>query len=201
MKIENTGQSRWWQHRGYANQDGKPQIVDIAVLVLNEHLADFDKIKDKILAMPAQVLVRMDENGKELTFEYGYPRVAADVFILGYPKGLTMQGVLPVWKRGTVASEPLFPLGDNIPAMFVDAITREGMSGSPVLYFGDEITDVLGGLSPTVDPRLKPWLVGVYAGRDGVTGEEIEMALGRVWYKRMLDEIFDHRVPGDNREF
>jgi len=81
--------------------------------------------------------------------------------------------------------------------MFVDAITREGMSGSPVLYFGDEITDISGRPGPAPDPRREPWLVGVYAGRDGVTGEEIEMALGRVWHKRLLDEIFYHRVPGD----
>jgi hypothetical protein len=134
--------------------------------------------------------------------EHAYPRVAADVFILGYPKGLTSQGVMPVWKRGTIASEPLINLMSNVPAMFVDAVTREGMSGSPVIHFGYEITDARGRPGPAYPyPGREPWLVGVYAGRDGVTGEEIEMALGRVWHKRLLDEIFSHQIPGHASSF
>jgi len=35
--------------------------------------------------------------------------------------------------------------------------------------------------------RTEPWLAGVYAGRVGVTGQEIEMALGRVWHRRLRD--------------
>lgn len=137
----------------------------------------------------------MGANEEALSFEHGYPRVAAEVFILGYPRGLTMQGVLPVWKRGSIASEPLFSVMDQAPAILVDAVTRKGMSGSPVLYFGDEITDVLGRPRGG-NQRGEPWLIGVYAGREGVTGEEIEMALGRVWHRRLLDEIFFQQVPG-----
>jgi hypothetical protein len=188
-------QSLWWQHEGYADAKGHSQIVDIGVLVLNERIPDFEVIKDKIVAFPAQVLVNMSPAGEAISFEPGYPRVAAEVFILGYPKGLTLQGALPVWKRGSIASEPLFNVMKETPAFLVDAVTRDGMSGSPVLYFGDEITDVLGRPRGGI-LRDEPWLVGVYAGRQGVTGEEIEMALGRVWHKRLLDEIFFQQVPG-----
>jgi hypothetical protein len=191
------GQGLWWQHQGYVDAKGNSKIIDIGVLVLNDRIPDFEAIKDKIVSFPAHVLVNMDAHGEPLSFEHGYPRVAAEVFILGYPKGLATQGVLPIWKRGSIASEPLFNVMDEAPAIFVDAVTREGMSGSPVLYFGNEISDVLGRPRGG-DGRTEPWLVGVYAGREGVTGQEIEMALGRVWHRRLLDEIFFQHVPGSS---
>lgn len=189
-------QSLWWQHKGYIDEEGNSKIVDIGVLVLNERLLDFEAIKDKkkIVSFPAHVLVNMDVNGEPVSYEQGYPRVAAEVFILGYPKGLTMQGVMPIWKRGSIASEPLYSVMNGTPAFFVDAFTRDGMSGSPVLYFGDEITNISG--RPSDERRDQSWLIGVYAGREGVTREEIDMALGRVWQRRLLDEIFFQQVPG-----
>lgn len=42
----------------------------------------------------------------------------------------------------------------------------------------------------------QPLLVGVYAGREGVTADENEMALGRVWHKAFVDEIFYQGIPG-----
>ncbi len=149
----------------------------------------------KIISIPAHFLVNMGVNKEDMTIAYGYPRVAAEVFILGYPKGLTKQGVLPVWKKGSVASEPLFNVMDDAPAFFVDAVTRDGMSGSPVIYFGDDITDQFGR-TRDLDRRGEAWLIGVYGGREGVTAEEIDMALGRVWHRRLLDEIFFQQVPG-----
>lgn len=191
------GQSLWWQHEGYLDHEGKPKIVDIGVLELNERISDFEAVKQRIATFLAHVIVNMGATEKDMTVKYGYPRVAAEVFILGYPKGLAKQGVLPIWKRGSIASEPLISVMDEAPAMLVDAVTRDGMSGSPVLYFGDEITDGSGRPSPRGrDRRGEPWLVGVYAGREGVTSEENAMALGRVWHRRLLDEIFFQRVPG-----
>ena len=58
--------------------------------------------------------------------------VASEVFILGFPLGLTKQGPLPVWKRGTIASEPEIMPDDKTPTILVDTATREGMSGAPV---------------------------------------------------------------------
>jgi hypothetical protein len=125
------------------------------------------------------------------------------VFILGYPRGLTKQGILPIWKRATIASEPLIDLEGGVPAMLVDSVTREGMSGSPVLYFGPFVTNSGGEQVKTVNYSSsmsvgQPWLVGVYAGRDGVTGEEQDMAVGRVWHRRLLDEILHDRMLGDS---
>jgi hypothetical protein len=195
LLIENQ-QSLWWQHKGYIDPSGLPKIVDIGVLVLDKRLPDFEAVKDKIVSLPAIALLTGGPTEQDMRVESGYPRVAAEVFILGYPKGLSMQGVMPVWKRGSIASEPLFDVMDQAPAFLVDAATRDGMSGSPVLYFGDEITDALGRLAAG-NRQGEPWLVGVYAGREGVRQEEMDMTLGRVWHRRLLDEIFFDQIPGN----
>jgi hypothetical protein len=69
------------------------------------------------------------------------------------------------------------------------------MSGSPVLYFGSE--DIVGEYGPGGRDTRMPHIVGVYAGREGVTKEENEMTLGRVWKVELLDSLFsDARCPG-----
>jgi hypothetical protein len=58
-------------------------------------------------------------------------RVGMDVFILGYPFGSPPPGY-PVWKRGSIASEPdLTRIGTGY--MLVDTASRPGMSGAPVI--------------------------------------------------------------------
>jgi hypothetical protein len=189
--------SLWWQHEEYRDLKRKPKIVDIGVLVLNDRIVEFASIKDQIVALPSQLLVHFDETGKARSFKHPYPRVAAELFIVGYPMGLSKQGAFPIWKRGSVASEPLFPVMGVEPMIFIDAATHKGMSGSPVLYFGNEITDEFGDPIPEAERTPnEPWLVGVYAGREAVTDEENKMTIGRVWRKSLLDEIFFQQVPG-----
>ena len=60
-------------------------------------------------------------------------KVAMAVSIVGYPKGLTAGGVLPIWKTGHLASEPDLNYEYGRPAFLIDATTRIGMSGSPVV--------------------------------------------------------------------
>jgi hypothetical protein len=54
-----------------------------------------------------------------------------DVFVLGYPRGISGGGRFPLWKRGSIASEPDVNI-DNLPMMYIDTATREGMSRAPV---------------------------------------------------------------------
>jgi Trypsin-like peptidase domain len=57
--------------------------------------------------------------------------IGVDVFILGYPFGYAPPG-FPVWKRGSIASEPdLVHLADQY--LLVDSASRPGMSGAPVI--------------------------------------------------------------------
>jgi hypothetical protein len=115
-----------------------------------------------------------------------YPMIGSEVFVLGYPRGLVHTGVFPIWKRGSIASEPQASVsldGHEYKEMFyVDALTKEGMSGSPVIALGkagDQFcTDDGGQVSLPKDSTM---FVGIYAGRQGITNAEYELSLGRVW--------------------
>ena len=195
LPIIRDGLPTWWQHRGFRNGEGKAQQVDIGVISLNDWMPGYDEAKSRIAAFDATVLYYEDEAGNSRA-EYAYAKVGAEVFILGFPMGLALQGVLPIWKRGSIASEPLVGIEGNLPIFFVDAATRHGMSGSPVVYFGRELTSPTGSPADVPTSFPSPWLLGVYAGRRGSSIEEQEMAFGRVWHRRMLDEIFFARVAG-----
>jgi hypothetical protein len=144
-------------------------------------------------AKPHEGKVPMD------SIRHFYPPIGAEVFVLGYPRGIHPQGVFPIWKRASIASEPQDSIvlsGQEYKSvLYVDAMTKAGMSGSPVVFLakpGDRLyTDE--GMPITCDsPRTL--LVGVYAGRDGITQEEYELAVGRVWKTEALEElIFSHK--------
>ena len=57
--------------------------------------------------------------------------VGQDVFILGFPLGIEGVG-LPIWKRGSLASEWQIPSRVQ-PHWLVDTASRPGMSGSQVI--------------------------------------------------------------------
>jgi hypothetical protein len=183
MTISDNGRTKWFQH-----VSTKP-LFDVAWIDVADAIPDFADQINHIVCVPAHVLVQ--ENG----IANGYPPVTSDIFVLGFPKGLQLQGAIPVWKRGTIASEPLFAT-DGKPIILVDAVTRDGMSGAPVLYFGSSIL-APGGKLVSVRGG-EPWLVGVYAGREGVTKNEVEMALGRVWRRDVLDDSFFNKRQGLN---
>jgi hypothetical protein len=52
-----------------------------------------------------------------------YPSMEA--FVIGYPRGMSGGGNLPIWKRATIATEPDIDL-DGLPKFFIDTATREG---------------------------------------------------------------------------
>ncbi|MDE1995505.1 MAG: trypsin-like peptidase domain-containing protein [Rhizobiaceae bacterium] len=124
-----------------------------------------------------------------------YPQVGSDVFVLGYPKGVELGGVFPIWKRGSIASEPQATITsrgleyNNL--IYLDALTKEGMSGAPVISLSKAgsrlVTD--DGVAVVI-PKDEVVFVGVYAGREGVTEEEYEFSIGRVWKAQTVAEIF-----------
>ncbi len=116
-----------------------------------------------------------------------------DVFIVGFPLGISKQGNFPIWKRGSVASEPDVPV-ENLPVILADTATMKGMSGSPVYVrsFGNAILEN-GGTD--IKPQTYTRFIGVYSGSYG--GEdELAAQLGRVWHKFVLDEVIDHATQG-----
>ena len=79
----NSGKPAWFQHP-------KGQNIDVAILPFR--------------GLPRDCII-FESNRPDETSNMSF-RVGMDVFIVGFPLGLQKQGFLPVWKRGSVASEP-----------------------------------------------------------------------------------------------
>jgi hypothetical protein len=121
--------------------------------------------------------------------------VSDDVFILGYPFALTGGKELPIWKRGSIATEPGIDI-DDLPKMLVDTATRKGMSGLPVIFRRTGIHTRSGGLADDTIFGTITGFVGIYSGRIG--GEdEMQAQLGIVWKKTVIEEILAAKMISD----
>ena len=143
--------------------------------------------------------------------------VGAELFIVGYPYGIAVGDVFPLWKRGTIASEPLIK-SNNLSRFYIDAATMPGMSGSPVFAVetrkefglkGDSAEALreheegkISALSffTKLDPQAlaesynKKYfrLVGIYSGR--LVGGEKDPSIGIVWNFHLIEELFTNPV-------
>jgi hypothetical protein len=104
--------------------------------------------------------------------------------IVGFPFGHSQSAGLPIWKTGTVASDPDIDY-DGAPEILVDCTGRPGMSGSPVYdrKIGpySEGSSMVFTQSPTTDR-----FIGIYAGDIDEKSE-----IGRVWKASAIMTIFD----------
>lgn len=126
--------------------------------------------------------------------------VGMDVFILGYPFPVDLQsasriGGVPVWKRGSIASEPQLAVESRY--MLVDTASRPGMSGSPVLR-REWGAAPMEGNSVNLYTGPVTRLVGVYSGRLK-PANSVEAELGIVWPARLIAEIIKGNLY-DSRE-
>ena len=120
--------------------------------------------------------------------------VGEDCFIIGYPRGLQGDGTYPIWKRASVASEPVNTYKGKL-AFLVDTATREGMSGSPVVARKPkEIRDISAYQFSDLTSLFEERLVGIYSGREGV--DELGVQLGVVWHSELI-EILISKVGKD----
>jgi hypothetical protein len=118
--------------------------------------------------------------------------IGMDVFILGYPLGTGPPGY-PVWKRGSVASEPdLARLTTDY--LLVDTASRPGMSGGPVILRSSG-HHVLANGDVSNEPKFLTRFIGVYSGRL-VTKSQLDAQLGQVWPAEFIDEI----IAGNKRD-
>jgi hypothetical protein len=111
--------------------------------------------------------------------------IGMDVFILGYPFKIRLPAY-PVWKRGSIASEPnLVRLTTDY--MLVDTASRPGMSGAPVIRrsWTNHMLEV--GVLAVMDTPLTKF-IGVYSGRLP-TDHSHEAQIGLVWDSSFIDEI------------
>lgn len=119
--------------------------------------------------------------------------ICDSVKIIGYPFGYNVnpkQGYFAIWMSGTIASEPLVNLqisnlNEEMPAFLIDARTREGASGSPVIYYSRQgMLPNNNGFSIYGDTIRIP--IGIYSGRISSDSD-----LGIVWKWKNLKEIIN----------
>lgn len=106
-----------------------------------------------------------------------YP--SREVSIIGYPSVLSAGGKFPIWKKGHVASEMDLDF-ETKPVFLIDATTRSGMSGSPVVLRESGMVEMEDHITTG---RYTKFL-GVYSGRLDNDSE-----IGRVWKPIVVTEI------------
>ncbi|HKX24344.1 MAG TPA: serine protease [Candidatus Saccharimonadales bacterium] len=119
--------------------------------------------------------------------------VARRLNIIGFPFGMASSGACAIWLQGYVASDPEIDY-DDLPCFLIDARTRQGQSGSPVIsyYHGGETVPLIDG-DWQEGPEPVAELQGVYSGR---INEESD--IGIVWKREVIQEIIESRVRGNN---
>lgn len=157
--LNEDGSNKWREHPNGME-------IDIAVLPLTISIDDID-------------LYPLDMALAEVDM---IPETAMPTSIIGYPFGLSAGGAWPIWKTGHIATDPDINY-DGRPAFLIDATTRGGMSGSPVVlrmnggYRTNSGNSILAG-------GITTKFLGIYSGRIHGDAE-----LGRVWRPFLINEV------------
>ncbi len=118
-----------------------------------------------------------------------------EIFILGYPINISGGLNYPIWKRGSIASEPSEDL-DGLPKYLIDSATRKGMSGAPVFFRSHSYLNVEGQLVVGLTAQL---FYGIYSGRLPEEGDDakdpIAAQLGIVWKPQAVAEVVRSKTP------
>lgn len=186
IPLYQNGHPVWCVHSRYK------QGVDVAVIPIG-----IDNLKQQV---PAIHLKSPKDNSTDmLRFQVG-----SDLFILGYMFGREM---FPIWKRASLATEPLKVTNGSSLYHSVDTSTRNGMSGSPVYLtagatFQPEQTVGAGIFTAQVaTPNANNHrFIGLYSGRR-LFREKEEAQIGMVWPCQLIDEIIDFGVTDEGPAF
>lgn len=171
--------------------------VDESILDSNENPAWYEhptfKRKVDVVALELN-----NTNGFDLRpYETNPPQpririaVTERLSVIGFPFGQTAGGIFGIWTSGTIASEPTVDFND-LPSFLIDARTREGQSGSPVISYSS------GGGVQTEDGSTT--FMGEIANLQGVYSGRInsESDIGIVWKREVIDSIIDGLEHGSN---
>lgn len=108
---------------------------------------------------------------------------SSELNVVGFPFGFGgTANLYPVWKRGTIASEPNL-ISTGISTFLIDATTRAGMSGSPVFFRGTNyvVYDPTERENAITEGPLSTFLIGIYSAQNP------SLELGSV---TRLDKVF-----------
>ena len=146
------------------------RLVDVIALPLDNTL------KERVALLPVNELAP----GKLAI------RIGMDVYILGYPFG-SAPPAFPVWKRGSIASEPDL-VHVTTGYYLVDTASRPGMSGSPVILRSWSNHVLESNMWVITNDQLPvDRVIGVYSGRK--IPEDAQSGL--VWHVDYIDQIID----------
>jgi len=129
---------------------------------------------------------------------------SAPVVMIGYPHGYhDLVNSLPIWKTGSLASEPELDF-DGKKLIVVDISAFPGMSGSPAFYVSHHGYLTKSG-NMMMDMGMKVHFLGIYASmqmlNDDLYLEQVEngtsykvshkesLQLGHVWKSSLIEEI------------
>lgn len=162
-KIEqlysSTGEPRWYEH-----PEGR--LVDVVALPLSS----------------------LDQNITIYIFDLKLantdmiPEVAMPVSIIGYPVGFNGVGNFPIWKTGHIASEPNLNY-EGKSVFLIDATTRGGMSGSPVILRLKGGYRTKSGNRIMSSANFRTLFLGVYSAQSPLA------EIGMVWKPNVINEI------------
>jgi len=118
-----------------------------------------------------------------------------EVFILGYPLRINGGHNYPLWKRGSIASEPSQHI-NGLPMYLVDCASRRGMSGAPVFFRSHVYLTNAQQLSVGHTAQL---FYGIYSGRLPETGDNpddpMAAQIGIVWKPEAVYQVVNFGVP------
>jgi hypothetical protein len=139
--FDQEGGALWMEHPQHGH------LVDVAIIKIGSL---FDHLHIKAVNVVADTY--------DMSVGLGDP-----ILVLGYPRGFSHFIDTPIWKHGVIASEPVLEAEGSRSRILIDATTREGMSGSPVLVRGQtHYVSEDGSIKKKVRATR---LVGVYASR------------------------------------
>lgn len=162
---------KWYEHPVFGSR------VDVGALCVGQDSKDG--------TLDIQAAIQCIDPHEKWPIEAG-----EQLYIIGFPFGLSSGAFLPVWKSASIATEPRLDV-NNLPLFYVDTASRPGMSGSPVVQHTRRAIALTTSKGSRVD-RFRAEFVGVYSGRI-VAKDSLDAQLGLVWKARTVDEIIAGR--------
>lgn len=166
--FDDDNNPRWIEH-------SKGSSVDVVAIPFNDDLPE------------TYEFIALNEQDLETDW---LPRVGDDSFIVGFPEGMTGPLATPIWKRGSLATEPKLD-HEKKPMFLIDTIANKGLSGSSVIGRSSGLlTKGNSAIGFTNQSKIGTWenFIGIYSGR--VSKEGVGSQLGRVWKATVLNDIF-----------
>ena len=170
--LNEEGKKLWYEHPIYGND------IDVVAIPLEKHPT----------AQHYKEAYNINSN-----YELN---VTEPVFVVGFPLGYTVNSKdepHAIWTSGTVASDPDLDImikDNNLHAFLIDSKTRQGQSGSLVIYYSESGFDPHYNNGQNIGkavwgcPFMKE--VGIYSGRINKDSD-----LGYVWKWKVIKEILE----------